>query len=81
MNAPQRTTVKHEPTLKKLVVLFRGAVFHLQVSFMNAHLCAFMSVLYCNVCISELNYDLVDQTQQCEVFNRGVASHSHAKSI
>ncbi len=63
MNAPQqqRTNVKHEPTLKswKLVVIFLGAVFHLQVSFMNAHLCPFMSVLYCNVCISELNYDLV----------------------
>ncbi len=63
MTAPQqRTHVKHEPTLKswKLVVLFLGAVFHIHVLFVNAHLCAFMSVLYYNVCISELNYDLVD---------------------
>ncbi len=63
MNAPQqRTHVKHEPPLKswKLVVLFLGAVFHLNVLFVNAHLCAFMIVLYYNVCISELNYDLVD---------------------
>lgn len=66
-----------EPTLKswKLVVLFLGAVFHLQVSFMNAHLCVFMSVLYRNVCISEMNYDLVDLNNDVRCLT-GVLPHT-----